>query len=67
MNWKTKYKEALVEIDPLKLLEIIRETETVMALRSSLPEIQSTSELLEIRDAIQTLNILKTHALADIR
>lgn len=62
MNWKESYRAALVEVDPLKLLGLIRDTELAMALRrESVPRI-CNQELQEMSDANCSLRILKSHA-----
>ena len=62
MTWKESYRAALVEVDPAKLMGLIRDTELAMTLRKeSLPKI-SNQELQEISDATCGLSILKSHA-----
>ena len=62
MNWKESYRAALVEVDPAKLMGLIRDTELAMTLRKeSLPK-ASNQELQEISDATCGLSILKSHA-----
>jgi len=62
--WKSKYKQALVEVDPTRLLQMIEQVQAAMATRSKSPEVQSSTELQEINDASYTLQILKTQTLA---
>lgn len=62
MNWKERYRAALIEIDPTRLLNLIQDTEAAMSLRSeSLPAV-TTQELLEMSDAAYTLRVLKSRA-----
>ena len=62
MNWKERYRAALVEIDPTRLLSLIHDTEVAMSGRSeSLPAV-TTQERQEMGDATRTLGILKSHA-----
>jgi len=62
MTWKQAYRAALIEVDPVKLLGLIRDTELAMTLRTdSLPQV-SRQELQEMNDATCGLRILKTHA-----
>lgn len=64
MNWKDRYRAALVEIDPVTLLNLIHDTEVAMSARSqSLPAV-TTQELQEMNDANCTLRILKNNAQA---
>jgi hypothetical protein len=59
MNWNESYRAALVEVDPVKLLALISETEVAMTLRSgSLPAI-SDQERQAMGDATCSLGILK--------
>lgn len=62
MNWKDRYRSALVEIDLTKLLNLIHDTELAMTSRSeSLPAV-TNEERQEMSDATCTLRILKNHA-----
>lgn len=64
MNWKDRYRAALVEIDPVTLLSLIHDTEVAMSARSeSLPAV-TTQELQEMNDANCTLRILKNNVQA---
>lgn len=64
MNWKDRYKAALVEVDPAKLLSLIHDTEVAMTSRSeSLPAV-TNEEREEMSDATCTLRILKNHTQA---
>ena len=63
MIWKETFRAALVEVDPVRLLALIRDAETAMTARSeSLPTV-SSEELLAMGDATCTLRILKRYAL----
>jgi len=64
LNWKSKYKQALVEVDPTRLLQMIEQVQAAMATRVESPEVQSSTKLQEINDASYTLQILKTQTLA---
>lgn len=59
MNWKDRYRSALVEIDPTKLLSLIHETEVAMSERSESSPAVTTQELEEMSDATCALLILK--------
>lgn len=61
MNWKDRYRAALVEIDPITLLSLIHDTEVAMAARSKSLPLVTTQELQEMSDANRTLIILKNH------
>lgn len=62
MNWKDRYRAALVEVDPSKLLRLIHDAEVAMSLRSdSLPAL-TIQELQEMSDATRSLGILKSQA-----
>lgn len=64
MNWKDRYRAALVEIDPVTLLSLIHDTEVAMSARSeSLPAV-TTQEMQEMNDANCTLRILKNNVQA---
>ena len=65
MDWKDRYKAALVETDPSKLLSLITDAEIAMSSRSeSLPTV-TKQEMQEIGDATWTLRLLKSHAQTD--
>ena len=65
MNWKDKYRAALVEVDPARLLSLIDDTEVAMTSRSASTPAVTKLELQEISDATWTLRILKSHAQAE--
>jgi hypothetical protein len=61
MNWRDSYRATLTEVDPSRLLSLIRQTELAITLRSeSLPKI-SNEEQEEMNDANCGLRILKSH------
>ena len=64
MNWRDRYRAALVEIDPIKLLNLIHETEVAMNSRSESSPTVTNEELQEMNDATCTLRILKSHTKA---
>ena len=64
MNWKDRYKAALIEVDPAKMLILIHDTEVAMSVRSESLPTMTTQEREEISDATCTLSILKGHAQA---
>ena len=64
MNWKDGYKAALVETDPAKLLNLIRDTEAAMTLLSESIAV-TKQEQQEIGDARCTLRVLKNHVGGD--
>lgn len=62
MNWKDRYRAALIEVDTARLLSLIHDTEVAMSARSeSLPAV-TTQEMQEMSDATWTLRLLKSHA-----
>ena len=62
MTWKQAYRAALIEVDPVKLLGLIHDTEIAIALRADSLLQLSRQELQEMNDATCGLKILKTHA-----
>ncbi|HKV80664.1 MAG TPA: hypothetical protein VJP02_21115 [Candidatus Sulfotelmatobacter sp.] len=60
MNWKDRYRAALVEIDPIRLLSLIHDTELAMSARSETLPAVTAEELQEMSDATCTLGILKS-------
>ena len=61
MNWKDRYRAALVAIDPVALLSLINATEAAISERSESSTALTTQELQEMRDANCTLRILKSN------
>jgi hypothetical protein len=64
MKWKELFRAALVEVDPTKLVALIRETEIAMAERGDSLPADSIQEQQEIQDARYSLRFLKNHELA---
>lgn len=62
MNWKDRYRAALIEVDPAKMLILIQDTEVAMSVRSKSAPAVTTQELEEMSDATCTLSILRNHA-----
>jgi hypothetical protein len=61
MDWRDRFRAALVEVDLDKLSSLIHETQVAMASRSdSLPAL-TDEERLEMSDATCTMQILKTY------
>ena len=67
MNWKDRYRAALVAIDPIALLSLIHDTEVAMSARTESSPAVTTQELQEMTDANCTLRILKTNLQAGRR
>lgn len=69
MNWKDRYRAALIEVDPARLLNLIRDTEVAMNMRSESTPAVTKQELQEMSDATCTLRILEkaTRRLAALR
>jgi hypothetical protein len=60
--WKDRYRAALVEVDPEKLVTLIQEIEAAIGSRSESLPVVTTLEQQEMSDATCTLRILKGHA-----
>ena len=64
MDWKERYQAALVEVDPVKLLSLIHDTEAAISIRSESEPNVPAEELQAMSDATSTLHVLKRHELA---
>lgn len=60
MNWKERYRAALVATSPIELFSLIHDAEVAISERSECLPAVTTQELQEMSDANYTLRFLKS-------